>query len=86
MIDSTLIAEITETVRTAAKVPAQVLISAESRLVDDLAIDSLDLVGVFLAIQDRFDVLIEDDDVPNLPRVVDLAEFVARRRGGSIAA
>jgi acyl carrier protein len=86
MIDSTLIAEIAETVRTAAKVPAQVLIAAESRLVDDLAIDSLDLVGVFLAIQDRFDVLIDDDDVPNLSRVADLAEYVARRRGGSIAA
>ncbi len=86
MIDSTLLAEITETVRSAAKISPQVLITADSRLVQDLAIDSLDLVGVLVAIQDRFDVAIDDDDVPNLCRVVDLAQYVARRRGGSIAA
>jgi putative hydrolase of the HAD superfamily len=39
-----------------------------------------------LGLQDRFDVAIDDDDVPNLHRVVDLALYVARRRGGSIAA
>ena len=86
MIDSTLLAEITEHVRSAAKISPQVLITADSRLVEDLAIDSLDLVGVLVAIQDRFDVAIDDDDVPNLHRVVDLALYVARRRGGSIAA
>jgi acyl carrier protein len=86
MIDSTLLAEIAETVRSTVKVPPQMLITAESLLVEDLAIDSLDLVGVFVAIQDRYDVAIDDDDVPGLRRVVDLAEYVAARRGGSIAA
>jgi acyl carrier protein len=88
VIDSTLLllAEITETVRSATKISPQVLITADTRLVEDLAIDSLDLVGVLVAIQDRFDVAIDDDDVPNLRRVVDLARYVARRRGGSIAA
>jgi acyl carrier protein len=86
MIDSTLLAEITETVRSATKIAPQVLLTADSRLVEDLAIDSLDLVGVLVAIQDRFDIAIDDDDVPNLRRVVDLARYVARQRGGSIAA
>jgi acyl carrier protein len=86
MIDSTLLAAVTETVRSAARIPPQLLVSAESRLVEDLAIDSLDLVGVFVAIQDRFDVTIDDDDVPDLRRVADLAEYVARQQGGSVAA
>ena len=86
MIDSTLLTEISETVRSATKISPQVLITADSLLVEDLAIDSLDLVGVLVAIQDRFDVAIDDDDVPNLRRVVDLVQSVARRRGGSIAA
>jgi acyl carrier protein len=86
MIDPTLLAEIAEQVRSAAKISPQVLITSDSRLVEDLAIDSLDLVGILVAIQDRFDVAIDDDDVPTLHRVVDLARYVARRRGGSIAA
>ncbi|MBX6314996.1 MAG: acyl carrier protein, partial [Isosphaeraceae bacterium] len=61
-------------------------IGAESRLVEDLAIDSLDLVGVFLKIQDHFDVVIDDEDVPQLRRVADLAAYVSRHREGSAAA
>ena len=85
MTDSTLVTEVIDAVRAVAKIPAQTLITAESRLVDDLAIDSLDLVGVFLAIQDHFDIAIDDEDVPNLQRIADLAEYVANRRG-SLAA
>ena len=81
MIDSTLLAAVTETVRSAARIPPQLLVSAESRLVEDLAIDSLDLVGVLLAIQDHFDIAIEDDVVPSLRRIVDLADIVAKQRG-----
>jgi acyl carrier protein len=81
MIDSTLIAEVAAIVRQSAKVPPQLSIEAESRLVEDLAIDSLDLVGVLLAVQDHFDIVIDDDLVPSLRRVVDLAETVARDRG-----
>ena len=68
-----LIAEVAGIVRKAAKIPAQVPIGADSRLVEDLAIDSLDLVGVILQFQDHFDVVIEEDAVPNLCRVADLA-------------
>jgi hypothetical protein len=38
-------------------------------------------VGVLLAVQDHFDIVIDDDVVPSLSRVVDLAEAVARDRG-----
>ena len=68
-------------VRQSAKIPPHVPIHGDSRLVEDLSIDSLDLVGVLLAVQDHFDVAIEDDVVPSLQRVVDLAEYVARDRG-----
>jgi acyl carrier protein len=81
MIDSRLVAEVADIVRQAAKVPPHLVIQAESRLIEDLAIDSLDLVGVLLAVQDRFDIVIDDEIVPSLTRVVDLAEAVARDRG-----
>jgi acyl carrier protein len=85
MADSTLIAELTEVVRRSAKVAPTVLIQPESRLVEDLGIDSLDLVAVFVTIQDEYDVVIDDDDVPNLRRVVDLAAYVSRNRGSAAA-
>jgi acyl carrier protein len=75
-----LFAEVVDVIRKAAKVPACVPITPGSRLVEDLAIDSLDLVGLILQLQDHFDVVIEDDDVPNLCRVADLATCLAGRR------
>lgn len=85
MSSPTLVAEVAQAVRTAAKLPSQVIITENSRLIEDLNIDSLDLVGVLLQIQDHFDVVIEDEEVPNLRRVADLADYVARQRGAAAA-
>jgi acyl carrier protein len=85
MIDSALVTEVAEVVRAAAKIAPGVPIGAETRLVEDLAIDSLDLVGVFLKIQDRFDLAIDDEDVPRLRRIADVAEYVGRQRRGAAA-
>ena len=68
--------------RKAAKVPAGVAITPESRLVEDLAIDSLDLVSLILQFQDHFDVVIEEDAVPNLCRVGDIVAYLAASRNG----
>jgi len=77
---ASLIAEVAGVVRQAAKIPARVPIGADSRLVEDLAIDSLDLVGVVLRFQDHFGVVIEEDAVPHLCRVADLAAYLSARR------
>jgi acyl carrier protein len=76
---ASLIDEVARVVRTAAKIPQRLPIGADSRLVEDLAIDSLDLVGVILQLQDHFDVVIEEDAVPNLCRVADLAAYLRER-------
>jgi acyl carrier protein len=75
-----LFAEVVDVIRKAAKIPPRVAITPDTRLVEDLAIDSLDLVGLILQLQDHFDVVIEEDDVPNLCRVADLAAYLAGRR------
>jgi acyl carrier protein len=77
---ASLIADVIGIVRRTAKIPPRVPICADSRLVEDLAIDSLDLVGVILEIQDHFGVAIEEDAVPNLCRVADLAACLSPRR------
>jgi acyl carrier protein len=86
MNDTTLLAELSAIVRQAGRVQPQVLITADSLLVEDLAIDSLDLVNVLLKVQDHFEVDIDDEDVPNLRSVGELTRYVAARSGGSAAA
>ncbi len=66
--------------RRSAKVPGKIAIGPESRLVEDLAIDSLDLVSVVLSVQDQFDVVFDEDAVPNLCRVADIVEYLVARR------
>ena len=78
--EPSLVAEVVDVIRKAAKIPPRISITADSRLVEDLAIDSLDLVGLILQLQDHFDVVIEEDDVPNLCRVADMAAYLAGRR------
>jgi acyl carrier protein len=78
--DSRLIVEVAGIVRRAAQIPQRVPISAGSLLFDDLRLDSLDLVAVILQLQDHFEVVIEEDAVPHLCRVADLAAYLAERR------
>ena len=85
MTDSKLVGELVAAVRAAAKIPATVVITPESRLVEDLGIDSLDLVGVYLKIQDDLGVVIDEADVASLSRVIDLANYVAVHRSADAA-
>jgi acyl carrier protein len=72
-----LIDRVTAIVRRAAKVPCELAITPESRLVEDLTIDSLDLVSLILQFQDHFDVVIDEEAVPNLRRVGDIVAYLA---------
>jgi acyl carrier protein len=85
MIDPNLQAQLIATVRKAGRVPRDVAITAETRLVDDLGIDSLDLFAVLIAVQDRFDLEIDVEDMPDLNQVGDLAVYVSARRNAAAA-
>ena len=86
MIEPNLMAQIASTVRTVARIPADVPIRDDSRLIEDLGVDSLDLFSIVVEIQDRFGVVIDVEDMPSLSRVSDLAHFVAGRVKTSAAA
>ncbi len=85
MSDASLTARLAQVVRKVGKVPADRPVETSTRLVEDLGIDSLDLVAVFLQVQDEFDVVIEDDDVAALKTVADLAAYVHRGQGSAAA-
>lgn len=85
MIDPTLQAELSESVRAIARIPSEVPISADSRLVEDLGIDSLDLVSIVLSAQENYGVPIDEDEVAGLRTMADLVLYVDRRRGAAAA-
>ena len=73
-----LFTDVADVVRKSAKLRLNLAIEPDSRLVEDLGIDSLDLVGVFLQIQDHFDILIEDEDLLKLRGYAILSNTSAR--------
>ena len=85
MSDPSLMAQLTRSIRSVAKIPKDVVITAETRLFDDLKIDSLDLFAVLVEVQDQFDVLIDVEEMPDLNQVGDLAAFVTSRRNSAAA-
>ena len=85
MTDPILMAQLIRSIRSVARVPRDVPIHGETRLFDDLQIDSLDLFAVLIEVQDRFDVIIDVEEMPDLNRVADLASFVAARQSSAAA-
>lgn len=86
MPDPQLVAQVAEIVRSVGKIAPEVPITDQSVLVEELGIDSLDLVGVFLRIQDDLGVSVDESDVPGLTRIGDLAAYIERRRRAPAAA
>ena len=58
----------------------------EKSFVDDLDVDSLSMVEVVVAAEEKFDVRIPDDQVKNLKTVGDAVSFIEKASAGSGAA
>lgn len=51
-------------------------ITPESKLVDDLGADSISMMVIITAIQDKYDVEISDEAVKNTKTVADMVDFL----------
>ena len=65
-----------------AGVPADE-VTPEKTFVDDLDIDSLSMVEIAVAAQDKFGVEIPDDQLKDLTTVQDVVNYVSKNAGGS---
>lgn len=54
------------------------VITKESLLLEELALDSLDLVRVIMLMEDRYQVTIDLDEVSNMKSVADVARTLDR--------
>lgn len=71
-------AVITDAIRTVSARARGAVITPNSLLLEDLALDSLDLVAVILRLQDDFQVEIDPDEIPNMRCVADLAASLTK--------
>jgi acyl carrier protein len=70
---------IAEAIRKVSPKAREMPILLNSLLLEELALDSLDLVAVILEVQDRFQVEIDPDEIPNLRCVDDLITSVTNQ-------
>lgn len=72
-----VLASLAQIIEEIASVPAAEILPEKS-LVDDLHIDSLTMIEVAVAIQDKFDIDVPDEELKNLKTVGDVAALVQR--------
>jgi acyl carrier protein len=82
MTEQEILAGLGEIIEEIAGVPADEVTPGKS-FVDDLDIDSLSMVEIAVAAQDKFGVEIPDDQLKDLTTVQDVVNFVAKNAGGS---
>ncbi|HJY74517.1 MAG TPA: acyl carrier protein [Streptosporangiaceae bacterium] len=80
MTDQEILAGLGEIVEEIAGVPADEVTPNKS-FVDDLDIDSLSMVEIAVAAQDKFGVEIPDDQLKDLTTVQDVVNFVTKNAG-----
>ncbi|HEY3954479.1 MAG TPA: acyl carrier protein [Streptosporangiaceae bacterium] len=77
MTEQEILAGLGEIVDEIAGVPAAE-VTPDKSFVDDLDIDSLSMVEIAVAAQDKFGVEIPDEELKNLKIVKDVVDFVQR--------
>jgi acyl carrier protein len=82
MTDQEILAGLGEIVEEIAGVPADEVTPSKS-FVEDLDIDSLSMVEIAVAAQDKFGVEIPDDQLKDLATVQDVVNYVAKNSEGS---
>ena len=55
-------------------------ITMESRLIEDLKADSLDIVELIMDLESEFDLQIPDEDLPKVATVQDIVNYIEANR------
>ena len=54
-------------------------LTSETKITDDLGLDSLDIVEIGLRIEKAFDIEVSDDDLETVTTVGDLVELIEKK-------
>ncbi|WP_169973258.1 acyl carrier protein [Tautonia rosea] len=79
MTEPDLFRSVTEAIRDCSEAARQTAIEPNSRLFEDLSLDSLDLVAVLMRLQDAHSIELDLDAVPDFRNVSDLMTELGRQ-------
>ena len=79
MSQEEVLAGLAEIVNEVAGIPAE-SVQMEKSFVDDLDVDSLSMVEVVMACEDKFGVTIPDTEVKNLNTVADAVNYITANK------
>lgn len=51
-------------------------IKPESDIINDLGLDSLDIVGLLMTLEEKWNIVAEDDDIKKLKTVQDVVNYI----------
>lgn len=54
-------------------------ITRDSRIIEDLHTDSLDMVEMLIALEDKYDITVPDEDAKNLDTIGKLADYIEHK-------
>ncbi len=54
-------------------------VTEDSKVIDDLGADSLDIVDLVMTLEEEFDTEIPDEDIENLRTVGDIVKYIEER-------
>lgn len=54
-------------------------LTEQTNLKEELSADSIDVVELIMALEEKFDVTIEDEDVANIETINDIVEYINAR-------
>lgn len=72
--------KVSEIIRSVSEKAQRRVITADTQLLEELALDSLDLVRVLMLLEDRFGLNVDLDEVSNMRCAGDLASLLSREK------
>ena len=85
MTEEEILQGFAETLEEFAGVAAD-MVTPEAELAEDLDIDSLSMVEVVVAVQDKFGIIIPDEDLTDIKTVQDVVSYVQRAQHPAVSA
>ena len=58
----------------------EIEITEKSNFINDIGLSSLDMISIVAEVEDTFDIVVEDNDMPNIKTMSDAVEYIIAKK------